>query len=67
MDDKIQAEFRRAVASGVNRPLLSYIQARLNDVKDQLTISGDAGFKQLQGRAQELSDLIKELERAREP
>lgn len=55
-----------AVASGVNRPLLSYFEAKLEDVKHQLTVVGEAGFRHLQGRAQELDDIIKELKRARD-
>lgn len=68
MDANVQRDMQRAVSSGnINRALVAYLEARLADTKVQLVVANEATFKQVQGRALELQDLIKSITISREP
>jgi hypothetical protein len=68
MDANVERDMKRAVSSGnINRALVAYLEARLADTKSQLIVAGEQTFKQLQGRAQELQELIKSINLSREP
>lgn len=66
MDKSILDDVQRAVASGVNRPLLAYWKARLEDLKSDLLHSAEINFKEIKGRALEAESFIKILERVKE-
>lgn len=66
MDPRVQEDYRRALATNINTPVLAYYKARLQEVQDQLVHAGPDAFKQLQGRALELTDLIKVTQSLRE-
>lgn len=68
MDAIVERDMKQAVASGnVNRALVAFLEARLSDTKTSLVVAGEATYKQMQGRAQELQDLIRSIKLSREP
>ncbi len=67
MDKKTTEEFRVAVATRINIPVTAYMEARLEDVKAQMiSCVEERMLRMLQGRAQELMEILKELKSVRE-
>lgn len=60
-------EFRLALASRIQIPVLAYMEERLKEVKNLLvTTTKETGIRKLQGRALELQDIINEISKVRE-
>jgi O-phosphoseryl-tRNA(Cys) synthetase len=67
MDAITTSDFKRAMAQGnVNRYAEAYLGARLAEVQNQLVVANEQMYRQLQGRAQELQDLLKIIAQVRE-
>lgn len=66
MQEVTLQDAKRALASGVNRPLLAYFEARLEDAMQGLLMANEGSFKQAQGRVFEVQDFIKLLKSVRE-
>lgn len=66
MDKRILENARIAVATGINRPLLDYFRARLDDLKNDLINCSEAQYKELRGRALETQEFVKLLESVKE-
>lgn len=66
MDREILNDVRRAVASGINRPLLVYWTTRLEELKTDLMHASDLNFKEIKGRALEAEAFIKILSEVKE-
>jgi hypothetical protein len=67
MDAIITSDFKRAMAQGnVNRYAEAYLGARLLEVQNQLVVANEQMYRVLQGRAQELQELIKIITQVRE-
>jgi hypothetical protein len=66
MDKRILDNVRIAVATGINKPLLDYFRARLDDIKNDLIACSEGQYKELRGRALENQELIKLLESVKE-
>lgn len=58
MDAQIKEMARAALASGINRPMLAYYEARLEEVKVALLSCDEKMFRMYQGRGQELQESI---------
>jgi hypothetical protein len=68
MDANVETDMKRAMSSGgTNRATVAYLEARLASVKSQLVVANEATYRQVQGRALELQDLIKFIQLSREP
>ena len=68
MDANVETDMKRAMAQGnVGRATETYLDAKLAEVKNQLIIANDVMVPRLQGRAQELQDLLKLIHQCREP
>lgn len=68
MDANAETDMKRAMAQGnVGRATETYLDAKLADVKTQLVIANESMVPRLQGRAQELQDLLKLIRQCREP
>jgi hypothetical protein len=59
-------DFKQAIATGINRPLLVYYEERLQDAMQGLLVANEETFKQNQGRCLELQELIKLIKSIRE-
>ena len=59
-------DFLRAVGSRINIPVTNYFEARLAKVKAELVLADEKNFRQLQGRALEIEEILKLLKKARE-
>lgn len=59
-------DVRRAVASAVNKPLLNYFNARLDELKTELMNASENSFREIRGRALEVDKFIKILESVKE-
>ena len=67
MDAKVERDMKIAMGSGnVNRATVAFLEAKLAETKNQLVVANEGMYRQLQGRAQELQDLIKFINLARE-
>ena len=66
MQEKTLQDVKQAMATGINRPLLTYFEERLQDAMQGLLIANEASFKQNQGRALELQEIIKLIKSVRE-
>lgn len=66
MDKSIVDDVRRAVATGINRPLSLYWKTRLEELKNNLILCPETKVKELQGRALEAEAFIKILESVKE-
>jgi hypothetical protein len=66
MNPQILDEARRVAAAGVNRPLLAYWKARLEDIKNDIIHGSPEMFRELRGRALEAEEFIKILESVKE-
>lgn len=53
---------RLALASNINRPMLDYYREKLQDTLASLMNCDEKTFRQYQGRALELGDMIKFIE-----
>lgn len=68
MEPNVERDMKVAMGSGhVNRAAVAYLESRLADVKQQLVSANENMYRQLQGRAQELQDIIKLIKLSREP
>lgn len=61
-----KANFALAIASNVNKPILAYFEARLQELQLQLVTASGSCMPVLQGRAQEVMDTIKTIKSVRE-
>jgi hypothetical protein len=66
MERIVLDEMRRAVATGVNRPLLAYWKARFEELKTELLHCGESSYREARGRALEAEAFIKILESVKE-
>lgn len=66
MQDEVLQTMRKALASGVNRPMLAYYEARLEDAMQGLLMANEGSFRQAQGRVFEIQDFIKLIKSVRE-
>lgn len=66
MRTEVVERVKLALASGINLPLLEYLQAKLSDTVAHLIVVNDLDFKRTQGKAQELEELIKLVKSVRE-
>lgn len=66
MDKSILNDMRRVAATGINRPLSAYWNARLEELKISLMHCPEGTFKELQGRALEAENFLKILESVKE-
>lgn len=66
MDKSLIDDVRRATATGVNRPLLAYWKARLEELKGNLIHGSPDMYRELRGRALEAEDFVKILENVKE-
>lgn len=57
---------RLALNSNINTPVLEYLEAKLEDTKNNLVDCGEGVYKVVQGRAIELRELIKIVKSSRE-
>jgi hypothetical protein len=66
MDKSLIDDVRRATATGVNRPLLTYWKVRLGELKNNLIHGSPELYREIRGRALEAEDFIKILESTKE-
>lgn len=66
MDKSLIDDVRRATATGVNRPLLTYWKARLEELKGNLIHGSPEMYREIRGRALEAEEFIKILESVKE-
>jgi hypothetical protein len=66
MKEGVKAEFMRAMASRINIPVIEYFEAKLADVIEELIVAPVGRLERLQGKAQELQELIKLTKSVRE-
>lgn len=66
MKQSIKDDMRRVAATAVNRPLLAFWKARLDDLKNDLLHSSEINYREVKGRALEAEDFIKILESVQE-
>ena len=66
MERELTEDFLRATESSINKPLPAYFEGRLAKVKADLVVADEKNFRQLQGRALELDEILKLLKKARE-
>ncbi len=66
MERELTEDFLRATESSINKPLTAYFEGRLAKVKADLVVADEKNFRQLQGRALELDEILKLLKKARE-
>ena len=66
MERELTEDFLRATESSINKPLTAYFEGRLAKVKGDLVVADEKNFRQLQGRALELDEVLKLLKKARE-
>lgn len=60
-------EFRLALASRINVPILAYLEERLADIQTGIVdATEDRAVREQQGRAREIRDLIKTVKTVRE-
>lgn len=59
-------DVKQALASRVNTPLTTYLEARKADLVQQLIVADEKLIKNLQGRIQEVQELLDLLNKARE-
>lgn len=62
----IKQDLLTALGSRINVPVTAYLEARLEEVKRNLIIADEKSVKNLQGRAQELDELLTLAKQARE-
>lgn len=62
MDKSIEEKAKLVLDSRMQVPLLEYFRERRKDLLEQLLVCGDKGFQKQQGRAQEITDIIKFIE-----
>ena len=66
MERELTEDFLRATESSINKLLTAYFEGRLAKVKADLVVADEKNFRQLQGRALELDEILKLLKKARE-
>ena len=66
MERELTEDFLRATESSINKPLTAYFEGRLAKDKADLVVADEKNFRQLQGRALELDEILKLLKKARE-
>jgi len=66
MRKDIEERVKIALASGINLPLLEYLQAKQQEKLKELMLAGDSNFRLVQGKAQELEELITLVKSVRE-
>lgn len=62
MEKSVEEKAKLVLDSRMQIPLLEYFRARRRDLLEQLLACGDKGFQKQQGRAQEVTDIIKFIE-----